>query len=84
MALEAQISSVVRSSVNPALHHAVVSDAPLQTLGFRDELDLVGLQCNVEEELGIEFNEYEHAKWQTVSDVIRSAAHYAAREFAAA
>lgn len=67
------ILPIIRARTNPALHHAVTPDAMLADLGFGQEIDLVGLQCAVEEEFGIEFPDHAYARWLTVEDVAQAA-----------
>ncbi|ABD27131.1 hypothetical protein Saro_2695 [Novosphingobium aromaticivorans DSM 12444] len=67
------ILPIIRARTNPALHHAVTPDALLSDLGFRQEIDLVGLQCAVEEAVGREFPDQAHAHWRTVADVREAA-----------
>ena len=61
--------AIIRARTNPALHDAVTPDALLTDLGFRQEIDLIGLQCAAEEAVGREFPEQAHAHWRTVADV---------------
>lgn len=67
------ILPTIRKRTNPALHHAVTPDALLTDLGFGQEIDLVGLQCAVEEALGVEFPDHAYARWLTVEDVCQAA-----------
>jgi hypothetical protein len=71
--MSADIPAIIRARTNPALHHAVTADALLADLGFRQEVDLVGLQCAVEEAVGVEFPEQAYAHWLTVQDVCQAA-----------
>lgn len=74
--MPADILPIIRARTNPALHHAVTADALLADLGFRQEVDLVGLQCAVEEAVGVEFPEQAYAHWLTVEDVCQAAAWF--------
>lgn len=61
---------IITARTNPALRHLIEPGALLADLGFREEIDLIGLQCSVEEVLGIELPDYAHAAWLTVGDVL--------------
>ncbi len=74
--MPADILPIIRNRTNPALHHAVVPDALLSDLGFRQEVDLIGLQYAVEEAVGFEFPEHAYAKWLTVDDVCQAVEWY--------
>lgn len=65
--------AIIRARTNAALHHAVAPDALLTDLGFRHEIDLIGLQCEIEEAVGVEFPEQAYSHWRTVSDVCEAA-----------
>lgn len=70
------ILPIIRNRTNPALHHAVAPDALLTDLGFRQEVDLIGLQYAVEEAVGIEFPDHAYAMWLTVDDVCQAVEWY--------
>lgn len=70
------ILATIRARTNPALHHLVKPETLLSDLGFTQEIDLVGLQCAVEEAVDLEFPDHAHAHWRNVDDIAQAAAWF--------
>ena len=67
------ILPAIRAHTNPALHHLVKPETLLIDLGFTQDIHFLGLQCSVEELVGVEFPDRTYAHWRTVADVAEAA-----------
>lgn len=66
----------IAERTHPALRHLIAPGTLLSDLGFVEEIDLVGLQCQVEECIGMELPEHDYASWRTVADVLYRLENY--------